>query len=94
MGRVGGDALSAPYNTIAEWKHVEKRLKKGLSSRKGKLLSIGERLVLINSVFSIMVLQMISFFQLQKRILNRLNLLPNFRSRFFWQDDNDKKSTG
>jgi hypothetical protein len=48
--------------TLAEWKHVEERLQKRLSSWKGKLLSLGGRLVLINSVLSNMVLYMISFF--------------------------------
>lgn len=43
--------------------------KKRLSSWKGKLLSLGGRLVLINSVLSNMVLYMISFFQLPKGVL-------------------------
>ena len=47
--------------TIAQWKHVEERLQKRLSSWKGKLLSLGGRLVLINSVLTNMVLYMISF---------------------------------
>jgi hypothetical protein len=66
--------------TIAEWKHVEERLQKRLSSWKGKLLSLGGRLVLINSVLTNMVLYMISFFQLPKGVLHRLDY---FRSRFF-----------
>jgi hypothetical protein len=74
--------------TIAEWKHVEERLQKRLSSWKGKLLSLGGRLVLINSVLSNMVLYMISFFQIPKGVLQRLDY---FRSRFFWQGDSDKK---
>jgi hypothetical protein len=41
---------------------VEERLEKWLSSWKGKLLSIGGRLVLVNLVLSNMVLYMISFF--------------------------------
>ena len=57
--------------TKAEWKHVEERLQKRLSSWKGKLLSLGGRLVLINSVLSNMVLYMISFFQLPKGVLHR-----------------------
>ena len=48
--------------TLAEWKHVEERLQKRLASWKGKLLSLGGRLVLINSVLTNMVLYMISFF--------------------------------
>ena len=74
--------------TLAQWKQVEKRLQKRLSSWKGKLLSLGGRLVLINSVLTNMVLYMISFFQLPKGVLDRLDY---FRSRFFWQGDNEKK---
>src|SRR3954470_8225861 len=73
--------------TNAEWKHVEERLQKRLSSWKGKLLSLGGRLVLINSVLSNMALYMISFFQLPKGVLHRLDYL---RSRFFCQGDNEK----
>src|SRR4051812_17682988 len=72
----------------AEWKHVEERLQKRLGSWKGKLLSLGGRLVLINSVLTNMVLYMISFFPLPKGVLHRLDY---FRSRFFWQGDNEKK---
>jgi hypothetical protein len=36
--------------TLVEWKLVEERLQKRLSSWKGKLLSLGGRLILINSV--------------------------------------------
>ena len=74
--------------TIAQWKHVEERLQKRLSSWKGKLLSLGGRLVLINSVLTNMVLYMISFFPLPKGVLHRLDY---FRSRFFWQGDSEKK---
>ena len=42
--------------SLAEWKIVEERLQKRLSSWKGKLLSLGGRLVLINSVLTNMVL--------------------------------------
>ena len=57
-----------------------------LSSWKGKLLSVGGRLVLINSVLTNMVLYMLSFFQLPKGVLQRLDY---FRSRFFWQGDGE-----
>jgi hypothetical protein len=48
--------------TNAEWKMVEERLQLRLSIWKGKLLSLGGRLVLINSVLSNMVMYMVSFF--------------------------------
>jgi hypothetical protein len=59
--------------TNAEWKIVEERLQLRLSSWKAKLLSIGGRLVLINSVLSNMVLYMLSFFLLPKGVLSRLD---------------------
>ena len=67
--------------TNTEWKLVEERLQIRLNSWKCKLLSLGGRLVLINLVLTNMVLYMISFFQLPKRVLKRLDY---FRSRFFW----------
>jgi hypothetical protein len=78
---------------LAEWKIVEKRLQKCLSSWKGKLLSLGRKLILINLVLSNMVLYMISFFLLPKGVLHRLDY---YRSRFFWQGDSEIKeiSTG
>jgi hypothetical protein len=66
--------------TIAEWKLVEERLQKRLSSWKGKLLSLGGRLVLINLVLTNMVLYMVSFFLLPKGVLHKLDY---YRSRFF-----------
>jgi hypothetical protein len=59
--------------TLAKWKIVEERLEKHLSSWKGKLLSLGGRLVLINLVLSNMVLDMISFFLLPIGILRKLD---------------------
>jgi hypothetical protein len=74
--------------TNAEWKIVEERLQLRLSSWKGKLLSIGGRLVLINSALLNIVLYMLSFFLLPKGVLSRLDF---FRSRFFWQGDSENK---
>jgi hypothetical protein len=55
--------------TNAEWKIDEERLQLRLSSWKGKLLSIGGRLVLINLVLSNMVPYMLSLFLLPKGVL-------------------------
>jgi hypothetical protein len=63
-----------------EWKSIKERLQLRLDSWKGKILSLGVRLVLINSILSNMVLYMISFFLLLKGVLKRLDY---FRSRFF-----------
>jgi hypothetical protein len=67
---------------------VEERLQIRLSSRKGKLLSLGGILVLINAVLRNMVLYMISFLQLSRGVLKRFDY---FLSRFFWQGDSEKR---
>jgi hypothetical protein len=52
------------------------------------MLSYGGRLVLINSVLSSLALFMLSFFEIPKGVLEKLDF---YRSRFFWQGDNHKK---
>ncbi|WVZ94165.1 hypothetical protein U9M48_040091, partial [Paspalum notatum var. saurae] len=71
-----------------DWKVIEDRFQKKLSSWKGKLLSYGGRLVLINSVLSSLAMFMMSFFEVPKGTLKKLDL---YRSTFFWQVDNHKK---
>ncbi|WVZ81051.1 LOW QUALITY PROTEIN: hypothetical protein U9M48_028478 [Paspalum notatum var. saurae] len=71
-----------------DWKVIEDRFQKKLSSWKGKLLSYGARLVLINSVLSSLAMFMMSFFEVPKGILKKLDF---YRSTFFWQGDNHKK---
>jgi hypothetical protein len=62
-------------------KHVEERFKKKrLSCWRGKMLSVGGRLVLINSVLSSLPMFMLSFFEVPKGVLKKLDY---YRSRFF-----------
>ncbi|WVZ61663.1 hypothetical protein U9M48_011501 [Paspalum notatum var. saurae] len=72
----------------SDWKHIEERFEQRLSGWKGKLLSVGGRLVLINSVLSSLPMFMLSFFAIPKGVLKKLEY---FRSRFFWQNDQHKK---
>jgi hypothetical protein len=58
---------------LIEWKIVEERLQKRLSSWNGKLVSLEGRLVLINLVLSNMVLHIISLFLLPKGVLQKLD---------------------
>jgi hypothetical protein len=46
------------YNS--DWKMIEERIEKKLSSSKGKYLSVGGRLVLINSVLTSLAMFMLS----------------------------------
>jgi hypothetical protein len=71
-----------------DWRLVEERFQKKLSSWKGNLLSSGGRLVLINSVLSILQMFMMSFFRIPKGVCEKLDY---YRFRFFWQCDEHKK---
>jgi hypothetical protein len=71
------------YRKLAnkDWRLVEERFQKKLSSWKGKLLSYGGRIVLINSVLSSLLMFMMSFFRIPKGVREKLDY---YRSRFFW----------
>lgn len=72
----------------ADWKEVEERFQKRLSCWKSKMLSVGGRLVLINSVLTNLPLFMLYFFEGPKQVLTKLDY---YRSRFYWQSDEHKK---
>ncbi|WVZ53042.1 hypothetical protein U9M48_004033 [Paspalum notatum var. saurae] len=72
----------------SDWNIVEERVGKRLAGWKGKHLSIGGRLTLIDSVLSSLPMYMMSFFAIPKGVLKKLNY---FRSRFFWQGDESKR---
>jgi hypothetical protein len=68
---------------------IEEKFQKNLASWKGNLLSVGGRLVLINFVLNSIAMFMISFFEVPKGVLKKLDY---YRSRFFWQcDEHNKK---
>ena len=71
-----------------DWKVIEQRIERKLSSWKGKHMSVGGRLVLINSVLSSLAMFMISFFEIPKGVLHKIDY---YRSCFFWQGDDHKK---
>jgi hypothetical protein len=71
-----------------DWKHVEERFQKRLSYWRSKMLSVEERLILINYVLSSLPMFMISFFEITRRVLKKLDY---FRSRFFGRVMNTRK---
>jgi hypothetical protein len=83
-----GIPMSPKRLSNKDWRMVEERFQKKLSSWKGKMLSSGGRLVLINSVLSSLPMYMMSFFRIPKGVLEKLDY---YRSRFFWQCDDHKK---
>ena len=72
----------------SEWNPVECRFDGKLGCWKGKLLSYGDRLVLINSVLTSLPMFMLSFLEIPKGVRKRLDF---YRSRFFWQNDDHKR---
>jgi hypothetical protein len=70
-----------------EWKIIEDRFEKKLASWLGKMLSYGDRLVLINAVLTSLPMFMLSFFEIPKGVRRRLDY---FRSPVFWQSDGHK----
>ena len=73
-----------------DWVRIQERFEQRLSSWKGKNLSTRGRLTLINSVLSSLPMYMMSFFEIPKGVRKKLDY---FRSRFFWQSDENKENT-
>jgi hypothetical protein len=71
-----------------EWKPIEDRCERKLSCWIGKLLSYGDRLILINSVLTSLPMFMLSFLEIPIGVRKRLDY---YRSRFFWQSDGHKR---
>jgi hypothetical protein len=71
-----------------DWKLVEERIEKKLSSWKGKYLSVGCHLVLINLVLTSLAMIMMSFFKVPRGVLEKIDY---YRSIFYWQIEEHKK---
>jgi hypothetical protein len=72
----------------SDWLIIEETFQKKLCSWKGKLLSVGGRLVLINSVLTSLAMYMLSFFLMSlEEFLNYITIALDF----FWQCDEHKK---
>jgi hypothetical protein len=65
----------------ADWHKVEERFEKKLSSWRGKHLSTGEGLTLINLVRSSLPMHMLSFVAISRGVLKKLDY---FRFSFFF----------
>jgi hypothetical protein len=57
----------------AGWKIIEDKFEKKLSCWKGNLLSYGGGLVLINSGLSSLAMFMLSFYEVPKEVLHKLD---------------------
>jgi uncharacterized protein YpuA (DUF1002 family) len=56
-----------------DWKIIEEQIEKKLSSWKGKNLSVGCHLVLINSFLTSLVMFMLSFFEVPRGVLEKID---------------------
>lgn len=65
--------------STADWNIVMEKIEKKLSSWKWKHMSVGGRLVLINSVLTSLVMFMLSFFEVLTGVLKKIDY---FRSHF------------
>jgi hypothetical protein len=72
-----------------DWKHVKEHFQRRLNCWKSKMLSVGGRLVLLNSVLSSLPMFMLSFFELPKGVLKKLDY---FRLRFSGRVTNTKRN--
>jgi hypothetical protein len=63
------------YNASICWITIEEIFQEKLSRCKGKLLSLGGRLVLINSVLTSLAMYMLSFFEVPKGVLQKNGFL-------------------
>jgi hypothetical protein len=68
---------------------IEERIEKKLSRWKEKYLSVGGRVVLINSVLMSLPMFMMSFFEVPKGVLEKIGY---YRSQFFCQTIVRKRS--
>jgi hypothetical protein len=64
----------------SEWKPAEDHFEKKLGCWIGKMLSYGDRLVLINLVLTSLPMFLLSFFEIPKGVRKRMDF---YRSRFF-----------
>jgi hypothetical protein len=71
-----------------DWNVIKEGFKRKLSTWKSKMLSYGGRFTLINWVLSNLSMYMISFFEISKEVLKKLDY---FMPRFFWQGDGYKR---
>jgi hypothetical protein len=80
------------YRTLLnkEWKPIEDRFEKKHVSWLGKLLSYGDRLVLINSVLTSLPMFLLSSFAIPIGVRKMLDF---YRSHFFGKVVNTKRST-
>ncbi|XP_055815772.1 uncharacterized protein LOC129885498 [Solanum dulcamara] len=83
-----GMPLVAKSNSNEIWNGVIEKCEKKLSRWKSQYLSLGGRVILINSVLDDLPSYMMSLFPIPTSVIKRLD---NIRSSFLWQGNKEKK---
>lgn len=80
--------LGAKSRSVDIWNGVVEKCEKRLANWKSQYLSIGGRLILINSVLDAMPTYMMSLFPIPHGVIERLNKL---RRNFLWEGNSETK---
>jgi hypothetical protein len=73
---------------VSQWAPVEEKFAKKISGWKGNLLSIGDRVTLVNACLTSICLYMLSFLEAPKGFIQRTDI---HRKRMVWQELDDRK---
>lgn len=68
---------------MRDWKDIENKFETRLGCWQGKLLTIGGRLIRLNSCLSNISLYMLSFYPIPKGVRRKIDY---FRARLLWQE--------
>jgi hypothetical protein len=83
-----GVPLSDAKLKISDWQDLIEKIQHKIPNWKGSLLSMGGRVVLLDSVMSVTHLYMLSLYKLLVKIKKKLD---SFRCQFLWQGTSQKR---
>lgn len=84
-----GLPIGSNASRLKSWEPILEKMRKKLASWKGRMLSIGGRLILIKASLSSLPLYYMSLFPIPKGIAEQIKRI---QLQFFWRENNEKKS--
>jgi len=84
-----GLTLGAKSKALQIWSGVIERCEKRLAIWKGQYLSLGGRVILVNSVLDALPTYVMSLFPLPSKVRKRIDKI---RRNFIWQGNNEKRA--
>jgi hypothetical protein len=79
---------SVRRHQVSQWDPVEEKFRKKIARWKGNMLSIGDRVTLVNACLSSIALYMLSFLEAPKGFINKADM---HRKRMVWQEIDGRK---